>query len=368
MDNVKKTPLYDWHVANGGHMVEFTGYWLPTHYKTSQIEEHHAVRNAAGLFDVSHMGQFLLTGKGAEATLNEIVTVDAREINDGDTRYSLMLYPNGGQVDDMIIYKFNKEKFYIVINAANVGKDWDWFSAHLGPDTKIENLSEQTGQLAVQGRNAEDIMAEVADRNLLPKKFYTFVPEIEILGIKCIVSRTGYTGEDGFEIYCPSEDLVKLTEAIFEKGQKHGLVACGLGSRDTLRFEACLPLYGHELSPDFLATEVGLGFFLHMNKANFIGKKALEENPAQYKKRGIKMVDKGIGRDGNLLYDLDGNEIGLITTGTLSPTLGYPVAMIRVKKDFEGEELIVDVRGRKLKAQIAKTPFYKNTPLEKAGK
>ena len=362
---VKKTPLYDSHVKHGGHVVEFAGYYLPMHYQTSQIEEHHAVRNAAGVFDVSHMGEFRLTGKGAAATLNEIVTVDVYGINNLDVRYSMMLNEKGGQVDDLLIYKIDNENFFIVVNASNKEKDAAWFRAHLGSDAKFEDLSDDTAEIALQGRNAEAILSELVDVKLLPKKFYTFVPEIEILGVKCLVSRTGYTGEDGFEIYCANDDMLKIFEAVVEAGKKHGLALCGLGCRDTLRFEACLPLYGHELGPDYLATEVGLGLFVHMNKPSFIGKKALEENPAQYKKRGIKMIDKGIARDGCLIYDEDGNEIGLVTTGTHSPTLGYPVAMIRVKKDFEGEFVVVDVRGRKLKAQIVKMPFYKNTPLEK---
>ena len=361
----KKTPLYENHLKHGGHVVEFAGYYLPTHYKLGQIDEHHAVRNAAGLFDVSHMGEFMLTGKGAEATLNEIVTVEVKEINDNDVRYSMMLFPNGGQVDDLLIYKINKEKFFIVVNASNKDKDAKWFESHLGPETKFENLSEATAEIALQGQKAEAIFAEIVDKKLLPQKFYTFVPEIEVLGTKCIVSRTGYTGEDGFEIYCANKDMPKIFEKLLEVGEKHGLIPAGLGCRDTLRFESCLPLYGHELGPDFLATEVGLGMFVHLNKESFIGKEALVANPPQYMKRGIKLVDKGIARDGNIVYDEAGKEIGFVTTGTFSPTLGYPVAMIRVKKSFEGENVIVDVRGRRLKAVITKMPFYKNTPLQK---
>jgi aminomethyltransferase len=362
---VKKTPLYDNHVKHGGNMVEFAGYWLPMNYAAGQIAEHHAVRNAAGLFDVSHMGEFRLTGKGAAATLNELVTIDVAAANNFDVRYAMILNEKGGQVDDLLIYKINSENFFIVVNASNKDKDVAWFKQHLGKDTQFEDLSDVTAEIALQGRNAEAILSELADVNLIPKNFYKFVPEIKILGVNCLVSRTGYTGEDGFEIYCDNKDMPQIFEAVVESGKKHGMALCGLGCRDTLRFEACLPLYGHELGPDYLATEVGLGSFVHMTKADFIGKKALEQNPAKYKKRGIKMVDKGIARDGCLVYDEAGHEIGVVTTGTHSPTLGYPVAMIRVKKEFEGEFVIVDVRGRKLKAQITKMPFYKNTPLEK---
>lgn len=356
----KRTPLYDNHLKHNGKMVEFAGYELPIQYEAGLVAEHNAVRNAAGLFDVSHMGELELKGKGAAATVQNIITNDISDMVDGQVKYSLMLNDKGGEVDDLLVYRISAEHFLLVVNASNMEKDAEWVKNHLQSSTQFFNTSEQTGQIALQGPNAEKILAKLT--STFPTKYYTFLIT-DVLGAKnVIISRTGYTGEDGFEIYCSSDKVAVLFEAVMQAGKEFGLLPCGLGCRDTLRFEACLPLYGHELADDYLATEVGFGFCIKMAKENFIGKKALETVSPQWKRKGFKLVGKGIAREGCKIYTGDSTssrEIGFVTSGTHSPTLGYPVAMARILKDFEGERVFIDVRGRMIEAEAVKMPFYK---------
>ncbi|MDD4832270.1 MAG: glycine cleavage system aminomethyltransferase GcvT [Clostridia bacterium] len=355
----KQTPLYNAHVRHGGKMVEFGGFILPIQYETGLITEHNAVRHDAGIFDVSHMGEFDISGKGAFNTVQNLVCNDITGMNNGDCRYTMMLNDNGGIVDDFIVYKFSDTHYWLVVNAGNTPKDDAWVKNHLLPDTVFVNKSDEYGQLALQGPKAEKILNKIVNEKFIPKGNYTFTDDVEICGVKCVISRTGYTGEDGFEIYCPA----KATETIFEKlleiGASDGLIPCGLGCRDTLRFEACMPLYGHELNEDFLATEVGLNIFIKMDK-DFVGKAALAQNAPKYKRKGVKLLERGIAREHSDVYDGD-RKIGFVTTGTHSPTLGYPIAMVRIEKDFNGDTVDIDVRGKRIKAQIVKMPFYKRT-------
>lgn len=352
----KRTPLFDDHVRLGGKIVEFAGYDLPVQYEAGLIAEHNAVRKAAGLFDVSHMGEIELKGKGAAASVQNLITNDISDMVDGQVKYSLMLNERGGQVDDLLVYRISGEHFLLVVNASNTDKDAEWIRTHLAPQTEFANTSDNVGQIALQGPNSEKILRKLTED--IPEKYYTFIHKAKIKNITAIISRTGYTGEDGFEIYCDGKDVSKLFNLVLEAGKEDGLLPCGLGCRDTLRFEACLPLYGHELSGDYLATEVGFNFFIKMNKENFIGKKSLEENLPKWKRKGFKLTGKGIAREGCKVF-CDGKEIGFVTSGTHSPTLGYAVAMTRIHKDFEGDKVIIDVRGRLIEAEAVKMPFYK---------
>lgn len=355
----KRTPLYENHIAHGGKIVEFGGFELPIQYPTGLITEHMAVRTACGLFDVSHMGEFEIKGEGATEAIQLLMTNDISDMFDGQVRYTMMLNEKGGQVDDLLIYRFNENHYYLVVNAGNCEKDAKWVESHMLPNATFKNLSDSFGQVALQGPLAEKIMLKLVSADALPEKYYTFVQNNALMGINCIISRTGYTGEDGFEIYAPSERIGEIFEKLLEVGAEDGLIPCGLGARDTLRFEACMPLYGHELGEDFLATEVGLNVFIKMNKPNFIGKQALIDNPAMFKRKGVELLDKGIAREGSDVYDANGNLIGKVTTGTMSPYFKKAIAMVRIPKSNVDEELFIDVRGKKLRAKVVKMPFYK---------
>lgn len=355
MSTPKRTSLYDAHLRHGGKIVEFAGWELPIQYeKTGIINEHNAVRNAAGLFDVSHMGEFMVEGQGSIATINHIITNDVALMAEGGVIYSLMCNEKGGVVDDLLVYKFTDTKFLLVVNAANIDKDYQWIEKHLLPETTLKDISSEVGQIALQGPLAEEVLTQILPKEFQPSKNYTFT-ETDILGVKCILSRTGYTGEDGFEIYCDPTKIEVIFEKLLAEGESKGVVPCGLGCRDTLRFEAGMPLYGHELSDTIPANEVGLGFCIKMSKPEFIGKAALEAHTAKYIRRGVILTDKGIAREHALVYK-DGREVGYVTTGTFSPTNNVAMAMVRVEKGLDSP-VEIEVRNKRLKADFIKLPF-----------
>lgn len=354
----RKTPLYDRHVAAGGKIVPFAGWLLPVQY-SGVVAEHMAVRTACGLFDVSHMGELMLRGKDALKNLNNLLTNDYTDLQVGHCRYSMMCYDNGGVVDDVIVYKCSEEAYLIVANASNCEKDAEWITKHLTGDCTMENISDSMAQVALQGPKAEAILAKLS--TTIPASNYTFIEEGNVDGIKGIVSRTGYTGEDGFEIYCDSADAVALWDKLLEAGKDEGLIPCGLGARDTLRLEAGMPLYGHELSEDINPYEAVLGFFVKMDKPDFIGKAALESaRPVSRRRVGLKVTGRGIIREHCDVYDGD-EKIGMVTSGTLCPFVGQAVGMATVPVAYKeiGTQLTVDVRGRKVAVEVIKTPFYK---------
>lgn len=355
----KHTPLYDKHVELGGKIVDFAGYDLPVQY-SGVIAEHNAVRNAVGLFDVSHMGELLVEGKGAESALNQILTNDIRGMFDGQARYSVLPNEHGGAVDDVIIYRETEHKFWVVVNGANVEKDAEWVKAHLSDDVAFSNLSDSIAQIAVQGPRAAELMSRLLSSADIPSKNYTFKPNVEIDGEKVYLSRTGYTGEDGFEIYCCSKAAVSLYDKLLEVGADLGVLPCGLGARDTLRLEAAMPLYGHELGDDIPVNEVGLGFAIKMNKESFIGKDAIAAHKPAYTRVCARVIDKGIVREHCALYSGD-EEVGYVTSGTHSPTLGHAICMLRVKVDYKDKPLTADVRGRRLALEVVPSPFYKKS-------
>ena len=356
----KRTALYDNHVAHGGKIVEFAGYELPVQYAAGLMTEHMTVRTKVGIFDVSHMGELIISGENAEAAVNHIVSNDAKNMYNGQVKYSLMPNEKGGAVDDVLIYRVSDTCYLLVVNASNVDKDAAWIAAHLPKDVHFENISESVSQVALQGPLAETVIKKVADETLIPKKYYTFTKEMEVGGIRCLVSRTGYTGEKGYELYCAKEDGPAIFELLLKAGEEEGILPCGLGARDTLRFEAAMPLYGHELGEDIPINEVDLGFAIKMNKEEFIGKEALEAHEPEYVRVGAKVVDRGIAREHTPVYCGD-ELVGTVTSGTHAPYVGYPVAMLRLKKEYLDKPLEADVRGRRLKLQIVELPFYKKS-------
>ncbi len=359
LDGCKKTPLYETHLKLNGRMVDFGGWALPVQY-SSILEEHRAVRENCGLFDVSHMGEVFVRGSGALDYLQNIMTNDFTNMLPGRCRYSMMCYENGGCVDDVLVYKQQDGDYLVVMNAANTDKDFEWMLVHAkGYDVTLTNSSPHIALLALQGPLAEEILAPLCDREL-PKKNYTFVPHMFVVGVGCLVSRTGYTGEDGFELYCAAADAAALHAALMEAGKDKGLLPCGLGARDTLRFEAGMPLYGHELSKDITPLECGLSFAVKLNKPDFIGKAALMHPPARVRV-GLKLIDRGVAREHCEVQD-GGETVGITTSGSPAPTVGGNCAMALVTVEAaKKEQLSIIVRGRALAAQVVALPFYKRT-------
>ncbi|MBH1940098.1 glycine cleavage system aminomethyltransferase GcvT [Mobilitalea sibirica] len=360
-----KTPLYECHVRAKGKLVPFAGYLLPVQYETGVIEEHMAVRTAAGLFDVSHMGEVTLTGNDALFNVQRLVTNDCSQMVDGQVKYSPMCNEEGGIVDDLLIYRKSRDSYLLVINAANRHKDVAWIKEHLTGEVDFEDISDQVAQLALQGPMAKSILGKITEEAQLPVKYYSFAEHLMIAGIDCLVSRTGYTGEDGYELYCHSQDAVKLWKVVMEAGEQleAGLIPCGLGARDTLRLEAAMPLYGHEMDDTISPLETGLGFAVKLNKEDFIGKAAIIAKGKPTKVRvGLDITGRGIARENCPVYYKE-ELIGRTTSGTHCPYLGRPVAMalLDCKYSEASTQVEVEVRGRRISAQIVDLPFYKRS-------
>ncbi|MFA5561522.1 MAG: glycine cleavage system aminomethyltransferase GcvT [Eubacteriales bacterium] len=356
-----KTALYDWHVAGGGKMVPFAGYLLPVQYETGIIAEHMAVRTKAGLFDVSHMGEVLYEGKDALVNLNRLLTNDFSNMVCGQVRYSLMCNEQGGVVDDLIVYKYSDVKYMVVVNAANRAKDVRWMQAHAFGEVDIRDISDDMSQIALQGPLSTEILKKITDEQSIPKKYYYFNGDAKIRDVNCIISYTGYTGEVGYEIYMPSQDAPAIWELLLEAGKDLGLLPCGLGARDTLRLEASMPLYGHELDEDITPFEAGLHFAVKMEKDDFLGKSALERlGPPKRKRVGLTITGRGIVREHTALY-VGTQPVGITTSGTYLPYLGKAVAMALIDNDFAEINTTVeaDVRGRRITAEVTALPFYK---------
>jgi aminomethyltransferase len=357
----KKTPLYDLHLKLEGKIVPFAGYLLPIQYKTGVIAEHKAVRNACGLFDVSHMGEIILEGQDALDVLQELLVNDMSGMDIGRVRYSPMCNHKGGIVDDLVCGRMSDDRYMLVVNAANKDKDLKWITEHAKGRVQVTDLSDEYAQLALQGPRAKEILSKLTIPSQLPEKYYTFIQDVDVAGVRCMVSRTGYTGEFGYELYCKPSEALSLAEALLESGREEGLIACGLGARDTLRLEAGMPLYGHEMSDSITPMETGLSFFVKMDKPSFIGKEALIAAGMPKRTRvGLEMLDRGIAREHFPVY-LREEQVGEITSGTMAPHLGKAIAMAMIAVDKADPDALyeVDVRGRRLKAKITDLPFYK---------
>jgi len=355
----KKTPLYNWHETHGGKIVPFAGFLLPIQYETGLMTEHCTVREKAGLFDVSHMTEFVISGKGAFDTIQMLFTNDFTNLATGRVRYTPMCGDHGGIIDDMVVYKIDEEHYMIVANAANRDKDSAWIKSHIGKDSVFEDLSDSYGQIALQGPASVSILSSVSQT--IPQKYYSFIDKGKSAGIDCIISRTGYTGETGFELYCSAGDTERLWIAILEAGHSSGLIPCGLGARDTLRLEASMPLYGHEMDETINPFEAALSFAVKMDKNDFIGKSALKgsESPGRVR-TGLKVTGKGIIREQCPVFH-QGKNIGVTTSGTFLPHLKQSMAMALVSAEYAtpGIKLEADVRGRMIEAETCALPFYK---------
>ena len=356
-----KTPLYDTHVKYGGKIVPFAGYLLPVQYESGVIKEHQAVRTDCGLFDVSHMGEITCAGPDALANLNRLMTNDFTGMYDGQARYSPMCDKNGGVVDDLIVYKIRDDHYFIVVNAANKDKDFAWMKEHVAGDMVLTDISDTVGQLALQGPRAKEILLKLTDEADLPNKYYSCNPHAVVAKIPCVISKTGYTGEDGYELYMAADKAACLWEALMEAGKDEGLIPCGLGARDTLRLEAAMPLYGHEMDETVTPLETGLGFAVKMAKEDFIGKAALEkQGEAKRARVGLRVTGRGIIREHQPVF-IGERQIGMTTSGTHAPYLGYPIAMALVDAEDAkvGTAVEAEVRGRRVGAEIVPLPFYK---------
>lgn len=358
----KKTPLYDEHVKLGGKVVDYAGWYLPVQYE-GLIAEHEAVRNAAGLFDVSHMGEIVVKGKDALAYLQYLLTNDISSIEDDQIIYTMMCYPDGGVVDDFLVYKYDDEEYLLVVNAANTEKDFKWMIDNKKDfNIIIENISDQIGEVAIQGPKSEEILQKLTDTDLSKIKPFHFDRKVVVSGIECMVSRTGYTGEDGFEVYSPAEGIVKIWQDLLDAGKDEGIKPTGLGCRDTLRFEAGMPLYGNEISKEITPLEGGLKFFVKLDKEeDYIGKEALNKQWNEGLKRrvaGFEVLGRGIPRSGYEVYK-DGEKIGHVTTGYMSPTLkkNIGVALIKTEETELGNEIDIMIRNKPVKAVIIKRRF-----------
>ncbi len=363
MAQLKRTPLYESYIQQGVKTVDFGGWELPVQF-SSMKEEHKAVRTKAGLFDVSHMGEVEVSGKNALPFLQRLMTNDVSKIRDGQAQYTAMCNERGGTIDDLLIYRQASDHFFLVLNAANTVKDINWMKEHLIADVTVTDVSNEIALLAIQGPSAQDIVQRLTDLDLTSLRFFRFADGVNVAGVRVLISRTGYTGEDGFELYCKSRDVQVLWKALLEEGQEDGLLPCGLGVRDLLRFEAGLPLYGQELTEEISPLEAGIGFAVKLDKKeDFIGKASLakqKEEGVTRKIVGLEMIDKGIPRTDYPVFSME-KQVGIMTSGTHSLTLKKNVGFALLEHEYSELGTVVDVQIRKkrLKAKVVATPFYR---------
>lgn len=360
---MKKTPLNQVHRALGARMVDFGGWDMPVQY-SGVIDEHQAVRQAAGLFDVSHMGEVEVKGTDALAFIQQLTINDAAKLVDGQVQYSAMCYPEGGVVDDVTLYRFNELHYLFCVNASNTDKDFAWMQQVLADsalgDVTLTNRSNEFAQIALQGPKAETILAGLTDVALADLAYYHFCEGV-VAGVEMIVSRTGYTGEDGFELYLPSSAAVEIWQQVMVAGAPHGLLPVGLGARDTLRLEKGYALYGHELSREISPLEAGLAWITKLNKDDFVGKAALvaqKQHGVPRRRAGLVMQERGIPREGYPVFAGD-REVGVVTSGTMSPSLKLGVALALVEPDFAKLDTVLEVavRHRRMSAKVTRPPF-----------
>ncbi|HEU5101640.1 MAG TPA: glycine cleavage system aminomethyltransferase GcvT [Roseiflexaceae bacterium] len=360
---LRRTPLYDRHLALGARVVEFGGWEMPVQY-SGIVDEHNAVRNAAGLFDISHMGEVEVKGPDALAFLQHIATQDVATISEGLSNYALLCRPDGGIVDDIFIYNL-PDGYMVVVNASNIEKDFAWMLDNMhGFDVELTNISDRASMLALQGPLAEPILAKATDLDVAGLPFHGVTTAMLLGDIPALIARTGYTGEDGFELFVDDDNVEKLWDGLLKLGAADGLKPCGLGARDSLRFEACLALYGHEIADDINPYEAKLGWVVKLDKGEFVGREALRATKQAGVRRklvGFEVTGRGIARGGYEIRSLQGDRIGEVTTGMPSPTLGKNLGLGYVPAELtsEGSEFDVVVRDRPVRAKVVKTPFYK---------
>jgi aminomethyltransferase len=359
---MKNTALNDTHIALGAKMVPFAGYNMPVQYE-GVTAEHETVRNSVGVFDVSHMGEFLITGPNALELIQKVTSNDATKLYDGRAQYSCLPNDNLGIVDDLIVYKIADEKYLLVVNASNIEKDWNWISKHNTMKADLRNLSDDYSLLAIQGPKAVEAMQALTPVDLSAIKFYHF--EVgEFAGIEnIIISATGYTGSGGFEIYCKNDEVKQVWDKVFEAGANFDIKPIGLAARDTLRLEMGYCLYGNDINDTTSPLEAGLGWVTKFTK-DFVGFEKLKQQKEEGVKRklvGFELIDRGIPRHDYKIVDANSNEIGVVTSGTMGPSVKKAIGLGYVPAEFssEGSEIYIQVRNKQLKAKVTKPPFYK---------
>lgn len=357
---MKYVALNDVHVSLGAKMIEFAGFNMPVLY-SNLIQEHNAVRNSVGVFDVSHMGEFVVTGEKALDLLQWVTSNDVSKLTDGKVQYSCLPNDKGGIVDDLLVYRFSENKYFLVVNAANIDKDWSWINQHNTFGVTLENMSDKLSLLAVQGPNALKTIQKLTTVNLSEMEYYTFKTG-SVAGIDDVmISNTGYTGAGGFELYVLNRDVKKLWDAIFEAGQEFNILPCGLGARDTLRLEKGFCLYGNDINDETSMIEAGLGWITKFTKPFMMSEyhKALKENGVQKKLVGFEMIERGIPRQHYAIKDANGNTIGQVTSGTQSPTLNKAIGMGYVQTAYSkpDTEIYIEIRDKAIKAKVVKVPF-----------
>jgi aminomethyltransferase len=364
-DELKKTPLNAVHRESGGKMVDFGGWDMPVQYAAGVIEEHMSTRTRAGLFDVSHMGEIWVEGPDAIAFVDRLTTNDVTKLQDGQAHYSCMTNKSGGVVDDLLVYRFGLQRLLLVVNAGTTDKDWAWIKSHHSEhdDIGLKNASAEYCQIAIQGPKALGILQRLTETSLDSIKYYWFTEGV-VDGVDAIISRTGYTGEDGFEVYAAAEKAEQLWRTMMEAGETDGLLPCGLAARNTLRLEAGMSLYGHELADDITPLEANLGWITKLNKgSDFNGRDALlelKEKGLSRKLAGFEMAEPGIARDDFDVY-IDGEKAGKVTSGSPAPFLKKNIGLAFVPPQFAnaGQEIKIDIRGKHVAAIIVQTPFYR---------
>lgn len=365
MSELKRTPLYEEHKRLGGKMIDFGGWEMPVQYPAGVIEEHLRTRQIAGLFDVSHMGEFWVEGEDAIAFVNRITTNDVTKLIDGQAQYSALTREDGTVVDDLLVYRFDADKLLLVVNASTTEKDWEWVTSHTREENiTLTNVSADYCQIAIQGPKAVEILQNLTETDLENIKYYHFTTG-RVDDVEAIISRTGYTGEDGFEVYAAADKAPQLWNKMLEEGKygfDNGILPCGLAARNTLRLESAMSLYGHEISDEITPLEANLGWICKLNK-DFLGRDTLakqKEAGLERKLVGFEMVDKGIARDGYDVF-IEGEKRGFVTSGSPAPFLKKNIGLAFVPTEFAnvGQEIKIDVRGKHLTAQIVPTPFYK---------
>ena len=357
----KKTPFYNIHVASGGKIVDFAGYMMPMSY-TSIMEEHRAVRERAGIFDLTHMGEFRVSGPGALEFLNRTTTNNVARLAEFQIQYTAMLYEDGGIVDDLLVYRF-PDHYLMVVNAANIAKDFEWLQEHMAADVELVDESDRTALLAIQGPRSQPLLGKLTDVDLGEMKYYRFTIGT-VNGLEMVISRTGYTGEDGFELYMEPSHAEQTWEAVMGAGKEFGVVPVGLGARDTLRLEMKYALYGNDIDAGTNPYEAGLGWIVKLKKGDFIGRDALvtiKESKVHRKLAAFVMEGKAIPRPGCEIMSDNETPIGSVRSGTFSPSMriGIGTGYIPAELANPDQEILIDIRGKNFPARIINPPFYK---------
>ena len=357
----KRTCLYDMHVQYKAKIVDFAGFDMPIQYD-GIMEEHAATRNAIGLFDVSHMGKFVLKGEDAITCIDRLVTNDLTTLKNGQAIYAPMCYEDGGTVDDILVYQHVSDDLLLVVNAGNKDKDYKWIESHLLPGVDLKDITGDLCQLALQGPKAVAFIMTLTDAPLDTIKYYHFMDRVVLADVPMLISRIGYTGEDGFELYFDKKHAQKIWTLLLDLGASYGIKPCGLGARDTLRFEAGMPLYGNELSETINPLEAGLGYFVKLDGDDFIGKSSLVQYKSQPKRKlvGFELMEKGIARHGTEVLSTESHTIGMVTTGYISPTLGKSIGLALIPYDYDKDSIVVQIRKNRIEARIINKRFLKH--------